>query len=112
MEAYKIGLSALKNSFGELPLNEDKVQDTLFELETVLEQHRDIEDALAHGITSGDEASESDLEEELKNILSEAESSIIGPSEKEPELELPSVPTESPKAKETSKAYRDQLPAS
>jgi hypothetical protein len=35
MEAYKIGLSALKNSFGDPSMNEEKIQDTLFELETV-----------------------------------------------------------------------------
>lgn len=38
MEAYQMGLSALKKSFADQPLTEDKLQDTLFELETVLEQ--------------------------------------------------------------------------
>ena len=88
MEAYKIGLSALKNSFGDLPLNEEKIQDTLIELESVLEQHRDIENAMSQSIATED--NESDLEEELKNILAESE------AQAELELHLPSVPMDSP----------------
>ena len=57
-----MGLSALKNSFSYLPLSEDKVQDTLIEIESVLEQHRDIENVLSQGIAgASDEATESDL---------------------------------------------------
>ena len=109
MEAYKIGLSALKKSFGDMPLDEDKVQDTLFELETVLEQHRDIENALSQTINSADDATESDLEDELMNILSEAPEQE---SEEEPELVLPSAPTDSPKAEaEPSMARQLRLPA-
>lgn len=89
MEAYQIGLSALKTSFADLPLNEDKLQDTLIELEEVLEQHRDIEQTLANAVTT--EETESDLEEELKNLLAEAEE-----EEKEAEIIFPEVPTESP----------------
>lgn len=104
MEAYQIGLSALKNSFGDLPLNEEKVQDTLFELESVLEQHRDIENVLSQSIAT--EETESDLEEELKNILAESEEESVS----EPELVLPSVPTESP-AKADTKAEAISRPA-
>lgn len=86
MEAYQIGLSALKSSFTDLPLNEDKLQDTLIELEEVLEQHRDIEQTLSNAVST--EETESDLEEELKNLLAE--------SEEEVDIELPDVPTESP----------------
>lgn len=90
MEAYKIGLSALKNSFGDPSMNEEKIQDTLFELETVLEQHRDIENIMSQSLVR--EENESDLEEELKNIMAEANSQ----SALEEELFLPSVPSESP----------------
>lgn len=106
MEAYKIGLSALKNSFGDLPLNEEKIQDTLIELESVLEQHRDIENILSQSIAT--EETESDLEEELKNIMAESEAQSVV----EPELVLPSVPTDSPtrdrgeESRETARAAR------
>jgi len=69
IEAYKIGLSALKYSISELPLNEDKVQDTLIELESVLKQLRDIENVLSQGIATSDEATESELENELRYLL-------------------------------------------
>ena len=96
MEAYQMGLSALKNAFSDLPLNEDKLQDTLIELESVLEQHQDIENALANSIMMPEET-ESDLEEELKNILADtavADESTVS----EADLDLPSVPAESPRA--------------
>ena len=105
MEAYKIGLSALKNSFSDLPLNEDKVQDTLIELESVLEQHRDIENVLSQGIATSDEATESDLEDELRDILaleSQEAAAAAAAEEEEPDLVLPSAPTDSPKAAATS----------
>nr|CAH0102021.1 unnamed protein product [Daphnia galeata] len=94
MEAYKIGLSALKNSFGDPSMNEEKIQDTLFELETVLEQQRDIENIMSQSIAQ--EEGESDLEEELKNILAESDAQAT----LEEELLLPAVPTESPSKKE------------
>ena len=94
MEAYQIGLSALKNSISDLPLNEDKIQDTLFELEDALEQQRDIENMLSTTIAA-DAAAESDLEDELMSILAATEKEE---KEKEEELHLPSVPTDSPKA--------------
>lgn len=94
MEAYKIGLSALKNSFGDPSMNEEKIQDTLFELETVLEQQRDIENIMSQSIAQ--EEGESDLEEELKNILAESDAQAT----LEQELILPAVPTESPSKKE------------
>lgn len=100
-----MGLSALKNSFSDLPLSEDKVQDTLIEIESVLEQHRDIENVLSQGIAgASDEATESDLEDELRDILAESEHEAhlppASPSSRaqEPELVLPSVPTDSPTA--------------
>ena len=105
MEAYKIGLSALKNSFGDPSMNEEKIQDTLFELETVLEQQRDIENIMSQSI--GQEEGESDLEEELKNILAESEEAQA--EEKEQELVLPSVPTESPTKKEELSARLERL---
>ena len=105
MEAYKIGLSALKNSFGDLPLNEEKVQDTLIELESVLEQHRDIENILSQSIAT--EETESDLEEELKNILAESDSL----SGLETELVLPSVPTDSPAREKVEKRSDGIRPA-
>jgi len=95
MEAYKIGLSALKTSLSDLPLNEDKLQDTLFELEDVLEQHRDIENMLSTTIAP-DDVTESDLEDELMNILEEEK-------KREEELHLPSVPTDSPDKESASK---------
>jgi len=94
MEAYQIGLSALKNSISDLPLNEDKIQDTLFELEDALEQQRDIENMLSTTIAA-DAAAESDLEDELMSILAATEKEE---KEKEEELHLPSVPIDSPKA--------------
>lgn len=97
MEAYQIGLSALKNSFSDLPLNEDKVQDTLFELESALEQHRDIENILSTTI-GVEEGTESDLEEELMDILAAAAEPSGTGVEQEEELFLPSVPTDSPRA--------------
>lgn len=105
MEAYKIGLSALKNSFGDPSMNEEKIQDTLFELETVLEQQRDIENIMSQSL--GQEEGESDLEEELKNILAESEEAQA--EEKEQELVLPSVPTESPTKKEELSARLERL---
>ena len=112
MEAYKIGLSALKKSITDSPLSEEKVQDTMIELEDVLEQHRDIENALSQTITSGgEEATDSDLEDELKDILA-AEAAAEEEAE-EAELVLPSAPTESPKRRDeegtSSKSLR--LPA-
>lgn len=97
MEAYKIGLSALKNSFGDPSMNEEKIQDTLFELETVLEQQRDIGNIMSQSLVQ--EENESDLEEELKNIMAED----AAKSEPEEELILPSVPIDSP-AREATRA--------
>jgi hypothetical protein len=105
MEAYKIGLSALKNSFGDPSMNEEKIQDTLFELETVLEQQRDIENIMSQSIVQ--EEGESDLEEELKNILAESEEAQA--EEEEQELVLPAVPTESPTKKEELSARLERL---
>lgn len=56
----------------------------------MLEQHRDIENILSQSVAT--EETESDLEEELKNILAESEEQSVV----EPELVLPSVPTDSP----------------
>jgi hypothetical protein len=106
MEAYKIGLSALKNSFGDPSMNEEKIQDTLFELETVLEQQRDIENIMSQSIVQ--EEGESDLEEELKNILAESEEAQAE-QEEEQELVLPAVPTESPTKKEELSARLERL---
>merc|ERR1712136_439234 len=90
MEAYQIGLSALKASLSGLPLNEDKLHDTLFELEDALEQQNDIENMLSTPITT-DGATESDLEDELMSILDEEKK-----REEEDELHLPAVPSHSP----------------
>lgn len=90
MEAYQIGLSALKASLSGLPLNEDKLHDTLFELEDALEQQNDIENMLSTPIAT-DGATESDLEDELMSILDEENK-----REEEDELHLPAVPSHSP----------------
>lgn len=108
MDAYKMGLAALKKSFADPQLNEDKVQDTMFELETLLEQHRDIGTALSTSISGAPGETESDLEDELADILAAEEKKAE--EEKEPELLLPSVPTESP-SKEVPQPARAQLPS-
>ena len=70
LEAYQIGLSALKASLSDMPLNEEQIQDTMLELEDTLEQQRDIESMLSATITT-DDVAESDLEDELMSILDE-----------------------------------------
>ena len=97
LEAYQIGLSALKNSFGgDLSLNEDKIQDKLIEFEGVLEQHRDMANILSNTITVDE--NESDLEEELKNILAKDDSPDL-----DQDIDLPSVPDDSPKSVRVAK---------
>jgi len=90
LEAYQIGLSALKASLSDMPLNEEQIQDTMLELEDTLEQQRDIESMLSATITT-DDVAESDLEDELMSILDEEKK-----QKEEEELEFPAVPTDSP----------------
>ena len=112
MDAYKMGLAALKKSFADPQLNEDKVQDTMFELETLLEQSRDIGSALSQSISAAPPGeTDSDLEDELADILAaEAAAKPVSPTkeEEEPELRLPSVPAESPSRDERG-VNRSQL---
>lgn len=100
MEAYQMGLSALKKSFADQPLTEDKLQDTLFELETVLEQQRDLEQLMSSSI-AGHEATDSDLEEELRDMLAADES----------QLHLPDVPAESPAKKSAATPAPKPIPS-
>ncbi|EFX63364.1 hypothetical protein DAPPUDRAFT_335573 [Daphnia pulex] len=60
---------------------------------------------MSHSIVQ--EEGESDLEEELKNILAESEEAQA--EEEEQELVLPAVPTESPTKKEELSARLERL---
>lgn len=65
-EALENGVSALNNSYNDSSMNEGIVQ--------VLEQQRKIGNIVSQSIVQEDE---SDLEEELKNILAESDAQAL-----------------------------------
>lgn len=64
LEAYKLGVAALKSTLKGSGLTEDNVADTMVQLEEVLDVHHEIQAALAQPTEAED-----DLEDELAQLL-------------------------------------------
>lgn len=66
LESYRTGVNALKQTFKETGLTETKVNDTMDELEDILDTHNEIEATLSRSL---EPSLESDLEDELEKLL-------------------------------------------
>lgn len=64
LEAYKLGVAALKSTWKESGLTEDNVADTMVQVQEVLDVHDEIQAALAKTVEAED-----DLECELAQLL-------------------------------------------
>ncbi|KAG8332191.1 Charged multivesicular body protein 7 [Homalodisca vitripennis] len=67
LESYKMGLAALKATFKEAGLAEDNVNQTMDQVQEVLEVHDEVQSALSLPMAA---ELEEDLEKELADILS------------------------------------------
>ncbi|CAH0559118.1 unnamed protein product [Brassicogethes aeneus] len=107
-ESYKLALNSFNTTFKDSNLSEDAIEDTMIKLGEVLDIHEDIQTALSHPVKDTS-TSESDLEQELADLISQ-EDSLTEDSEEQPapddfearlknlSINLPDVPeTKKPK---------------
>lgn len=99
LESYKIGISALKQTFKSTGLSETNAINTMDELEDVLDTHNEIESTLSRSIEPG---LDSDLEQELEDLL-RADSFSFPPDNpsdgdfrNKSSIDLPDVPSNDP----------------
>lgn len=88
MAAYRSGLDALKYAFEQAGITEDSVDDTMADVQQVLDMHDDVQTTLSQPLNPSLDA---ELEQELEEILN-VEDNTVPPPDGGKQDELPTPP--------------------
>ncbi|KAF4521130.1 hypothetical protein B566_EDAN011947 [Ephemera danica] len=94
LESYRSAAAALKGIFKDTGLSEDGAAATMDEVEEALEQHEDVRTLISTPVVGGGPiVDESELENELADLLAEPEEGGAGDGGNvEPDISLPELP--------------------